>query len=598
MDVLFVNNLNFSNSMVLDVPNAGILNLASILKSNYTVEIFDLSYEQKKNAIILDNDYELFSNNLVDMILSYDARIIGFTTMCDTYPIVLDLAKKIKLRSSGTKIILGGPQASITAEETMRAFDFIDLIAIGESELNILSIVEALLSPATGSLHKLESIKNIVFRNDDYIVTNPKELLCIDMSALPAVDDLFIGKYYEFIQSYSIDVGRGCPYSCTFCCTNDMWNRKFRLKPIDKIIDEIRHINMKFGVKNFNFLHDLFTANREVFLQFCEAIIQSGLDITWGCSARIDTIDDDMIRSMAQAKCTNIYLGIETGSQRMQSLIKKKLPLEHVVPKVRVLKQNGLRVTCSFIFGFVDEGENDLLETLSLISELIQIDVTNIQLHRFTPYPKTEELDKVYDKLYFDTKNLNCHIIETRYLDNFGEMIAENKMLFSNFYEFDSDVRSLKWRSLDTFVASVRVMHKFFKCIYGIFFREYGNIANAYHQYSTWIDNEIRSIDVHNGLTNLPLVYQEKLIKVITRITEDLSETENKSLLSVMHEFGKDMFYFSVNEKCSEEIKEYPINVVSLNIKGVDANSSEIYERTRVRFTKDLNGKLNFRRVL
>lgn len=597
MDVLFINSQSFSNSSRVNLPNLGLLNLSTILKkSGFSVEIFDFSYEKMKGRVAFSEDYQLFTKDIIDLMLAYNPRIIGFTTMCDSYPFTIDISRKIKLRNKQIKIIFGGPQASLTGAKTMEAYEFIDLIAIGEFENHIVNVVDALLSTASID-SKLSKIPNILYRANGILHTNPVNTQLVDLDTLPEIDSFFTLKYVDGITAYNVDAGRGCPYSCTFCCTSKFWNRNFRMKPVDKIISEIRHINTNFGIKIFPFQHDLFTASREKLHDFCKALIHADLGVTWGCSARIDTLDYETIKLLAESNCRRIYLGIETGSKRMQHIINKNINVDTVVTKVRYMKQNGIRVTCSFIYGFVDEEECDLLETLTLISELMLLDISNIQLHRLMLYPNTDELSKAYDKMYIDAENINCHVFENRYISHFLGDIALNKDLFSNFFEFDTDVRSLKWRNLPEYVTVFRLLHKFFRYIFDLANNTYGSAVEVYHAYSRTLNQKLKLLNCDNNHSlNLEEEYVTKMLEVIKKITDDLEQKTSNILLQTVYLFGEDMVAFGGNKRLSD-IKTYEYNVVLLHKHGLSIYLNDVLESITVQFAKDEKGNSSFSRI-
>ena len=599
MDVLFVNNLNFSQTSVAGDLNIGIMNLATILKeSHFSVDLFLLANSIEQGLISLEDDYQSFSYRLVDLILDYNAKVIGFTSMYDTYVFVIDLAEKIKRRDKDVKIVLGGPQPSITAEETMSAFDFIDMIAIGETESTIVQIIDGLLNADANSSRSLWDIPNIVFRQGDQWHVTRREPLCMDLALLPQIDDYFLSKFINKVEMYYVDVGRGCPYSCTFCCTNDFWHRKFRLKPTENILKEIRYVHEKYGIKVFSFQHDLFTANKEKLLSFCDALRNSGLDISWGCSSRADALDDEVIEAMARAHCRNVYLGIETGSDRMQREIKKNLRLNEVIPKIKALHRSKIKVTCSFIYGLADEKVSDYKETLSLITDIIALNTSTIQLHRWFPIVKTEEFGKISDKLYLDAGRINCQLSEGRYLENCISIIDSHKVLFGNFYEFDSEVRRMNINKMDVFITVLLTMHKFYKYIYDTLLSKYHNILDAYYHYLDLLYGELDGIDIGDVELNIRKEFSNKLNKIIAQITEDLTSVDNMRLIRASYEFGKDIYDFDADKKCAEEFKDYPFNVILLYKNGRSMSHADAEENIRVRFSKDNYGDLNFQRVL
>ena len=141
MDILFVDAFTQSCSVYIQL---GINLLSTIIKtkSNYTSEVISLQHlcSQKKlsNNIFLEDNYE----TIIKHILNKKPKIISFYTMGNSYFISLIVAEKIKEINKNIKMIFAGPHASLCSLETLKAFDFIDMVAIGEGEKNIISIID------------------------------------------------------------------------------------------------------------------------------------------------------------------------------------------------------------------------------------------------------------------------------------------------------------------------------------------------------------------------------------------------------------------------------------------------------------------------
>lgn len=441
MDILFVNSINFDiNSK--SVP-LGLLNLATILKNNgYSADIVDFDYLIEDKIIELNENLDSVISQMSDYILEKHAKIISFYTMCNSYPITLKLAQYIKSLNSDIKILLGGPQATFTSEATLKMFNFIDAIGLEEGENTIIPIVKNLLSGIP-----LDNTNGVAFRKGSNVYINRNLEIVDKLDSIPYIDVSFLDYYYARNNRkksnkdivFNLDVGRGCTFSCTFCCTSIFWERRFRLKSSQRLVDEIKRVKDRYGIIKFAFQHDLFTANKNRIIDFCKLLIKENVNIKWGCSARIDTLDEELISIMQEAGCDNIYIGIETGSGRMQKIINKNLPLDNIVEKIDLIKKYGIKVTTSFIYGFYEETICDLKETLYLMVKLMKIGCNIIQLHRFIALPGTKETEKVKDKLFYTNDMANFAPTESRYIESLSEIIKSNSEIFSNFYEFNSD---------------------------------------------------------------------------------------------------------------------------------------------------------------
>ncbi|GFN37218.1 B12-binding domain-containing radical SAM protein [Keratinibaculum paraultunense] len=600
MDVLLINNLNFRYTDYEDIPNIGLLNLASILyRNDIVVDIYDFSYEKYVNNKEFSIIQDKILDQIVEDIINISPKILGFTTMNDNYPFVIDLSSRIKdkVKSSDLDdiyIILGGPQASLTAKETINNFSCVDMIMIGEGEQNILFVVESILS---NSLENLKSIPNLVYRNKGRIFFTDRDTTMIDVDSIQPIEPIFLDKFIvkDKIDSYPVDVGRGCPFACTFCCTSKFWNRKFRLKSNDNIIKEILYIKSNYDINTFAFKHDLFTVNKDLIVDFCEKLKESNANIEWGCSARIDTIDEELIDIMIDAGCKSIYFGIETGSQRMQKTINKNINLKEALSKIRMLSTKDITITLSFMYGFKEEKIEDLHLTLFFINELIKLNIKRIQLHRFTPFPSTKELELVMDDLYFDKNRINGFFYDKKFIKNYETLITDNISCFTNFCEFDTPVRK-NTDNLSEFIYSLVCMYRFFNYIYYHLMKEFEGkyIYDIYDYYKNDLTTIINKVDIDSTYKDLKDEFLQVILNFIEVISYSLSNhTGNKNIIYMFH-LGKEAFMMNFDNYKTKVIVDYPVDVVLL--QNTKTKSFE-YKDTKVCISKKPNQKISVRKI-
>ena len=199
-----------------------------------------------------------------------------------------------------------------------------------------------------------------------------------------------------------LDVGRGCPFSCTFCASSRFWRRTYRMKSPSRIVDDMEYFMEKFSVRSFSFAHDAFTVSRKLTEAVCDEIVARGLDVTWKCTTRVDCIDEDLIVKMKRAGLRQIELGVETGSERMQKLIRKNLDIQQVRQVVGLLQKHKIRVMLLFMYGFPEETEEDLAQSLDLMFDMMDsgVDLLNLSYCHFSP--GTDMTRKYFDDLVLD----------------------------------------------------------------------------------------------------------------------------------------------------------------------------------------------------
>jgi radical SAM superfamily enzyme YgiQ (UPF0313 family) len=241
------------------------------------------------------------------------------------------------------------------------------------------------------------------------------------------------------MELFPVDVGRGCPFGCTYCSTKTFWGRKYRLKSPERIIQEIKEIHDRFGFTRFNFEHDMFTLNRAKVIKICGMLKEIGFPIIWRCSARIDCLDAELVDIMIDAGMESLFMGIETGSPRMQKLVQKNLKLEDVPEKLAYICSKGIVVTTSFIFGFPNETEEDLAQTIKLMTELSKLPNITVHPHLCAFFAGTELTEQYFKNV--DKSSKMSDVTGEVAVRECEDIITAHPNLFPHFYEYKTPFR-------------------------------------------------------------------------------------------------------------------------------------------------------------
>ncbi len=317
-------------------------------------------------------------------------------------------------------ILLGGPQASVVDRLTLEAFPFVDFILRGEVEESL----PALLAQWQGD-YDYERVSGLAFRDGNRVVRTPNAPVIEDLDALPSPAYHLSSYLDNDATTAAIELGRGCPFACTFCSTNDFFRRRFRLRSPEKVLGEMRAIHGRYGIRHFDLIHDMFTVDRKRVVKFCEAMTDSGEGFTWNCSARTDCVDEALLEQMAASGCRSVFFGIESGSVRIQRIIDKDLDPARAERMVTAAERYGMKSTASLITGFPEENWDDLRDTLRIFTHAARCGRSHPQLNVLAPLAGTpihtlhahemelEELcsDMSHQGLSFSPDDL--HLIET-----------------------------------------------------------------------------------------------------------------------------------------------------------------------------------------
>ena len=180
-----------------------------------------------------------------------------------------------------------------------------------------------------------------------------------------------------------IMTSRGCPFSCTFCATD---NRQVRYRSIEHVLREIRHVRDTYGTVHFTLKDDSFTVDKKRVAEFCDALTREDLRIGWECNTRVDLVTEEMLRTMKRAGCNSVKVGIESGSERVLERMNKRITLDQIRAAAGLFRKVGIHWTGYFLIGTPGESLEDIYRTLDFMYE-IRPDFAAIGVYE--PFPET-----------------------------------------------------------------------------------------------------------------------------------------------------------------------------------------------------------------
>lgn len=331
-------------------------------------------------------------------------RYIGLAGFVTDYDVIVDLAKQIKNNSSA-KILVGNAHPSVAPEDFLYEESPFDIVIRGEGELTL----ENLLLEFDAKKDNTH-IKGIAYLDKGNIQINPnREFMNLNECGMPAYHKLDI-EWYAKPSKYLIRrlpascaviyTGRGCPYKCGFCASNAVWqandktkeNPIVRKRPLSAVIGDLRILQDKYHFDFFYILDDTFGIREKDIYEFCEAYRKSGIKMLWGAETRGSCIrNEEVIRTMRDSGCIQLDFGVETGSQKLLTVIKKGVTVDQTFRAFSLCKANGMRTFANILLNLPDETEDDLAKTHELLAK---IKPTYISVGVTQPYPGTEFYNK------------------------------------------------------------------------------------------------------------------------------------------------------------------------------------------------------------
>jgi len=374
MKVLMINppyNSSKYKFIGLVAPPLGIAYIAAMLERNgVSVKILD--------APALELDHEAVKNE----IQKYSPDIVAVTSVTPTIESALKTAKISKEACPNTTTVLGGYHPTFTYQEVLKN-DFVDVVVCGEGELTMVELIEALEKGKD-----LKEVNGIATKN---FKTLPREIIeDLDTIPFPARHLLPMDEYRILnmkLTTGTIVSGRGCPYKCSFCASSAMHGQKLRLRSAENVVDEMEHLVLDHNIEMVAFMDDTFTLNKKRVYEICETMKDRGLDNYWGCTARVDTISEELLKTMKDAGCITMFLGVESADQQVLNQVNKNTNINRIKKTFELTKDYGMRTIASVVLGMPGDTKRSITSTIKFVKTL---DPSYAVFSLATPYPGTD----------------------------------------------------------------------------------------------------------------------------------------------------------------------------------------------------------------
>ena len=320
-----------------------------------------------------------FSKKIPTNIHDFDFVIIASSIVC--HETEIETIKKVK---SYNKVVFAiGPFATSNPDNYLKAGA---KVLIGEPEM---------------FFHKFDLSMSEIGNLPDKI-TN---LNSIDINELsdPGWDIIFENyipkfKFLSNNPSVNINASRGCPYTCFYYCVYPLQQgRKLRLKNPDKLLNEMKNLKEKLGVKNFIFRDPVFSINKKHTIEILNKIILSKINLNICIETHLKNIDDSLAKLLKNAGVKLVYVGIESADEDVRYNSKRQSEANDAqIQKINFLESIGIKVKAMYILGLPTDSKKTFSKTLDYAKK---VNSSYAQFSVFTPYPGTPAFSDYKDKI-------------------------------------------------------------------------------------------------------------------------------------------------------------------------------------------------------
>ncbi len=333
-------------------PPLGILYICAHLRSKgLSVEVFDSTFSSRQQ--------------LFDLLQQGPPSVVGIYANLMTRSNVVEILRVAK--DAGWKTVVGGPEPSAYIDEYLDAGA--DVIVIGEGELTLEELVPVLPSHSAEALRK---VNGIAFRTAEGTVvrTPPRDQIRdIDAQPWPARESIDLTRYLRIwrehhgMGSVSLITARGCPYHCRWC-SHEVFGKTHRRRKPSSVADELEWLINRYQPEMAWMADDVFTIHHGWFFQYAAELKRRGVKLPFECISRADRLTRQVVETLAEIGCFRVWIGSESGSQRILDAMERGVSAEEVRSAVAMCKSRGIKTGMFLMWGYEGEELGDIEATI------------------------------------------------------------------------------------------------------------------------------------------------------------------------------------------------------------------------------------------
>jgi len=344
------------NEIMRPYPPLGLLYISSYLNNhNINNHVYDSTFYSKKEQL--------------EFIKHTQPKVIAIYTNLMTKINVIELVKTLKSDTNygSPKIVLGGPDITYNCENYLNSGA--DFLIIGEGEQTTLELYQAITYR-----QDFTKITGIAYLENGSVKKTPprthlkqlKELPLPNREAIPIEKYLQVWKKHHGMSSMTVSTQRGCPYTCKWCSTA-VYGQSYRRRPVELVAAELKLLKENYNPDSIWFVDDVFTVSHKWIKAFHEEVLKQNTVIPFECITRAERLNDDILKLLKEAGCYRIWIGAESGSQKIIDAMDRRVEVD--VVKTAIQKTNALDIeTGTFIMvGYPGENESDINETITYL---------------------------------------------------------------------------------------------------------------------------------------------------------------------------------------------------------------------------------------
>ncbi len=355
-------------------PPLAAIQVAALLRSKgFDVDLYDTTFDKN-----LDEFNKRLENYKPDALILIDDYFNYIIKMCLSQMRQVALDMCIKAKDAGITAIVASPDT--TANPHAYIENGADYAVLGEPDITVLETCQMLAAGKNPLKNKVKGLTGIMPDNKVLVTEFRPVFLNIESLPMPAWDMVNVESYRRVwldkhgFFSLNIVASKGCPYSCTWCA-KPIWGRNYILRPENHVFSEIKWMIEHFKPDHLWFVDDLFGYNQQWVANFTDLIEKNNIKVRYTIQTRPDLLNPDYISNLKRSGCSEVWMGAESGSQRILVGMNKMITVDTIKSAVSDLKNAGIRASLFIQFGYLGETMDDIEATVALIRETFPDDI-------------------------------------------------------------------------------------------------------------------------------------------------------------------------------------------------------------------------------
>ena len=338
-------------------PPLGLLYISAYLEQHQVEhQVFDATFSSEKKWL--------------QYVAEYQPKVIAFYTNLMTKVKILRLIKQLKSNEQfkDIKILLGGPDLTYNYENYLK--HGADFLIIGEGEESFLEFASEFIGA-----QNFEKVNGLIFKNNQgELVKNEARQKIKEIDALPYPNRekidlslyLDVWKKYHGKSTLNISTQRGCPYTCQWCSTA-VYGQSYRRRDPVLVVNEIEYLIKTYQPDALWFVDDVFTVSHKWVAAFHAEMKKRGISIPFECITRAERLNETVLKQLKEAGCFRIWIGAESGSQRIIDLMDRRVDINNVRDMMLLTQQHGIEAGTFIMVGYPTETKEDIQLTIDYL---------------------------------------------------------------------------------------------------------------------------------------------------------------------------------------------------------------------------------------